>query len=135
MSIVKDKYLTPAHSLKSTRSTQSTQYCRYQTYSDALKNSLFHRLFHSGISSGIGFLLWWSIPRPLNLVKRTAKRFFFSQNSKIFTHCIKKLSLRRVQIFGCSYTRQELKFRFTMGIELTGRIELTRSKHNYCWFL
>ena len=41
VSIKKDKYLTPAHSLKSTRSSHSTQYCRYQTYSDALKNSFF----------------------------------------------------------------------------------------------
>ena len=39
VSIEKDKYLTPAHSLKSTRSSHSVQYCRYQTYSDALKNS------------------------------------------------------------------------------------------------
>ena len=39
--IEKDKYLTPAHSLKSTRSSHSAQYCRYQTYSDALKNSFF----------------------------------------------------------------------------------------------
>ena len=40
VSIEKDKYLTPARSLKSTRSSHSAQYCRYQTYSDALKNSL-----------------------------------------------------------------------------------------------
>ena len=39
VSIEKDKYLTPAHSLKSTRSSHSAQYCRYQTYSDAMKNS------------------------------------------------------------------------------------------------
>ena len=44
-SIEKDKYMTPAHSLKSTRSSHSAQYRRHQTYSDALKNSppeLFH---------------------------------------------------------------------------------------------
>ena len=41
VSIEKDKYLTPARSLKSTRSSHSAQYCRYQTYSDALKNSFF----------------------------------------------------------------------------------------------
>ena len=56
-----DKYLTPARSLKSTRSSHSAQYCRYQTYSDALKNSFFPGLFHSGIV----FLLQWSIPRLL----------------------------------------------------------------------
>ena len=38
VSIEKDKYLTPARSLKSTRSSHSAQYCRYHTYSDALKN-------------------------------------------------------------------------------------------------
>ena len=41
VSIEKDKYLTPAHSLKSTRPSHSAQYCRCQTYSDALKNSFF----------------------------------------------------------------------------------------------
>ena len=39
VSIEKDKYMTPAHSLKSTRSSHSAQYYRYHTYSDALKNS------------------------------------------------------------------------------------------------
>ena len=41
VSIEKDKYMTPAHSLKTTRSSHSAQYHRHQTYSDALKNSLF----------------------------------------------------------------------------------------------
>ena len=61
VSIEKDKYLTPARSLKSTRSSHSAQYCRYQTYSDALKNSFPPGLFHSGIV----FPLRWSIPRLL----------------------------------------------------------------------
>ena len=39
VSIEKDKYMTPAHSLKTTRSSHSAQYRRHQTYSDALKNS------------------------------------------------------------------------------------------------
>ena len=43
VSIEKKKYLTPAHSLKSTRSSHSAQYCRYQTYSDALQNSFLPR--------------------------------------------------------------------------------------------
>ena len=43
VSIEKDKFMTPAQSLKSTRSSHSAQYCRYQTYSDALKNSFFPR--------------------------------------------------------------------------------------------
>ena len=41
VSIEKDKYMTPAYSLKTTRSSHSAQYCRHQTNSDALKNSLF----------------------------------------------------------------------------------------------
>ena len=43
MSIEKDKYLTPTHSLKSTRASHSAQYYRYQTYSDALNNLFFLR--------------------------------------------------------------------------------------------
>ena len=43
VSIEKDKYMTPAHSLKTTRSSHSAQYHRQQTYSDALKNSFFPR--------------------------------------------------------------------------------------------
>ena len=41
VSIEKDKYMTPAHSLKTTRSSHSAQYRRHHTYSDALKNSFF----------------------------------------------------------------------------------------------
>ena len=79
VSIEKDKYLTSAHSLKSTRASHSAQYCRYQTYSDALKNSFSPELFHSGMV----FLLRWSIPRLLRSLghssfsQNTAKRFFF----------------------------------------------------------
>ena len=48
VSIEKDKYMTPAHSLKTTRSSHSAQYRRHQTYSDALKNSLsFQTIPHS----------------------------------------------------------------------------------------
>ena len=81
VSIEKDKYLTPAHSLKSTRASHSAQYCRYQTYSDALKNSPPPpppELFHSGMV----FLLRWSIPRLLGSLghssfsQNTAERFF-----------------------------------------------------------
>ena len=43
VSIEKDKYMTPAHSLKTTRSLHSAQYRRHQTYSDALKKSFFPR--------------------------------------------------------------------------------------------
>ena len=80
VSIEKDKYLTPARSLKSTRSSHSAQYCRYQTYSDALKNSFSPGLFHSGIV----FLLWLSIPRLLRSLgyssfsKKHSRKIFFS---------------------------------------------------------
>ena len=36
--IEKDKYMTPADRLKTTRSSHSAQYRRHQTYNDALKN-------------------------------------------------------------------------------------------------
>ena len=39
VSIEKDKDMTPAHIVKTTRSSHSAQYRRHQTYSDALKNS------------------------------------------------------------------------------------------------
>ena len=98
VTIEKDKYLTPAQILKSTRSSHSDQYCRYQTYSDALKNCFSLGLFHSGII----FLLRWSIPRLLRSLghspfsqKHSRKIFlvfffvflfcfcFFLQNSKL----------------------------------------------------
>ena len=55
VSIEKGKYLTPAHSLKTTRASHSAQYCRYQTYSDALKNSFFPRtiLQWNGLSPSV----------------------------------------------------------------------------------
>ena len=59
VSIEKDEYLTPTHSLKTTRSSHSAQYCRYHTYTDVLKNSYSPKLVHSGIV----ILLRWSIPR------------------------------------------------------------------------
>ena len=46
VSLEKDKYLTPAHSLKSTRASHRAQNCRYLTYSNALKNSFSPELFH-----------------------------------------------------------------------------------------
>ena len=39
--IEKDKDMTPAHRLKTTRSSHSAQYRRHQTYNDALKNFPF----------------------------------------------------------------------------------------------
>ena len=77
--IEKDKYLTPAHSLKSTRSSHSAQYCRCQTYRDALKNSFFPRLFHIGIV----FLLWWSIPRLLRSLGQELIEAISNSKSKL----------------------------------------------------
>ena len=37
VAVEKDKYLTLAHNLKTTRSSHHAQYCSYQTYSDAMK--------------------------------------------------------------------------------------------------
>ena len=56
VSLDKDKYLTPAPRLRATRASHDSQYTRYMSYSDALKNSFFPRLFHCGIV----FLLQWS---------------------------------------------------------------------------
>ena len=57
--IEKDKYMTTAHRLKTTRSSHSAQYRRHQTYNDALKNFPFPpELFHIGIVC----LLLWPIP-------------------------------------------------------------------------
>ena len=60
VSIEKDKYMTPADSLKTTMSSHSAQYRRHQTYSDALKNPPPSELFHIGIVC----LLLWQIPSP-----------------------------------------------------------------------
>ena len=51
VSIEKDKYMTPANSLKTTRSSHNAQYRRHQTNSDALKNSSPPppEIFHIGI--------------------------------------------------------------------------------------
>ena len=71
VSIEKDKYMTPAHSLKTTRSSHSAQYCRHQTYSDDLKNSLPPYLFHTGL---VCFLLW-----PMSSPQRSLGHFLFKQ--------------------------------------------------------
>ena len=71
VSIEKDKYMTPAHSLKTTRSSHSAQYRRHQTYSDALKNSFSPELFLIGIVC----LLLWPIPSP----QRSLGHYLFKQ--------------------------------------------------------
>ena len=78
VSIRKDKYLTPAHSLKSISASHSAYYCRYQTYSYALKNSFFPELFQSGMV----FLLRWSNPRLLRSLGHSS--FSQKHSRKIF---------------------------------------------------
>ena len=63
--------MTPAHSLKPTRSSNSAQYHRHQTYSDALKNSFFLELFHTGI---VCLLLW-----PMSSPQRSLGHSLFKQ--------------------------------------------------------
>ena len=43
LSLDKDKYLTPAPNIRSTRASHEFQYTRYLAYSEALKNSFFPR--------------------------------------------------------------------------------------------
>ena len=43
VSLDKDKYLTPAPNIRSTRASHKFQYTRYLAYSEALKNSFFPR--------------------------------------------------------------------------------------------
>ena len=71
VSIEKDKYMTPAHSLKTTRSSHSAQYRRHQKYSDALKNSFSPELFHTGI---VCLLLW-----PISSPQRSLGHSLFKQ--------------------------------------------------------
>ena len=70
----KDKYLTPAHSLRSTRTSHSAQYCRYQTiqwYTEELSPPPPPELFHKGIV----FLLRWSNPRLLRSLVHSSEKF------------------------------------------------------------
>ena len=80
VSIEKDKYMTPAHSLKTTRSSHSAQYRRHQTYSDALKNSFSPELFHIGIVC----LLLWQIPSPQRSLGHSLFKQKFSQKFCVF---------------------------------------------------
>ena len=77
VSIENDKYLTPAHSLKSTRASHSAQYCRCQTYSDALKNSIFPELIPqwNGLSPSLVISQTTEEFRALLISQNTAERF------------------------------------------------------------
>ena len=45
VSLDKDKYMTPAPNIRSTRASREFQYTRYLAYSEALKNSFFPRTY------------------------------------------------------------------------------------------
>ena len=66
VSLDKDRYLTPAPNLRSTRASQThnLQYTRYMAYSDALKNSFFPRTIP----------LWNSLPSSV-VSSMTAEEF------------------------------------------------------------
>ena len=83
VSIEKDKYMTPAHSLKTTRSSHSAQYRRHQTYSDVLKNSFSPVLFHIGIVC----LLLWQMPNPQRSLGHSLFKQKFSQKFLCFLCC------------------------------------------------
>ena len=64
VSLDKDRYLTPAPNLRSTRAPHDSQYTRYMAYSDALKNSFFPRTIP----------LWNSLPSSV-VSSQTAEEF------------------------------------------------------------
>ena len=64
VSLDKDRYLTPAPNLRSTRASHDSQYTRYMAYSDALKNSFFPRTIP----------LWNSLPSSV-VSSKTAEEF------------------------------------------------------------
>ena len=88
--IEKDKYMTPAHLLKTTRSSHCAQYRRHQTYNDALKNfpSPPSKLFHIGI---VCLLLWpiSSLQRSLghSLLKQKFSQKFLCCFFGVFLFC------------------------------------------------
>ena len=65
VSLDKDRYLTPAPNLRSTRASHNSQYTRYKlSDTDALKNSFFPRTIP----------LWNSLPSPV-VSSKTAEEF------------------------------------------------------------
>ena len=101
-----DKYMTPAHSLKTTRSSHSAHYRRH----DALKNSFSLELFHTGI---VCLLLWpmSSSQRSLghSLFKHKFSQSFFVlfyQNFKICTPGV-MLKSERSQYYILNYKRNQ----------------------------
>ena len=72
--VSKDRYLTPAPNLRSTRAPHNSQYTRYMAYSDALKNSFFPEDYPRG-----GHSLVSSVP--MRDQKNDEKGYFFSRRA------------------------------------------------------
>ena len=66
VSLDKDKNLTLAPNIRSTRASHESQYTRYLAYSEALKNSFFPRTIY--LSHEVS-LPRWSHPRPLRSLR------------------------------------------------------------------
>ena len=65
VSLDKNRYMTPAPNLRSTRASHDSQYKRFMAYSDALKNSFFFPMTTP---------LWNSLPS-LVVSSKTAEEF------------------------------------------------------------
>ena len=79
--IEKDKYMTPANRLKTTRSSHSAKYRRHQTYNNALKN------FPSPHPPNYSTFLLWPIPSPQRSLGHSLLKQKFSQKFLYFLCC------------------------------------------------
>ena len=98
-SIEKDKYMTPAHSLKTTRASHSAQYRRHQTNSDALKNSFFPRTIPhwNSLSPSVANTQSTGVKGTPYLTKNSAKSFCVFYFIKILKLALPGIMLKFVQ--------------------------------------
>ena len=92
VSIEKDKYIIPAHSLKTTRSSHSAQHGRHQTYSDALKNSFSPQTIPhwNSLSPSVANTRSTEEFRALLILQPFVDHFFLSLFSYIYRYIIYK---------------------------------------------
>ena len=83
VSLDKDRYLTPAPNLRSTRASHDSQYSRYIAYIDALKNSFFPRVIP----------LWNSLPSSV-VSSKTAEELNALSDGEVFLTFLLQDSLR-----------------------------------------
>ena len=77
VSLDKDKYLTPAPRLRTTRAYHDSQYTRYMSYSDALKNSFFPRTIpFDGKFSNVNQVIYFSAPTSIPNMNALAQTLF-----------------------------------------------------------